>query len=283
MSDPNKILLVGESGAGKTCALASLLDAGYNVRVIDTDNGLSALRNILSDSKSKYSGEAMKRLAYVTITEPMRLVDGRIFAAKATVWPRTTSVLSHWRNDDALAGTVCDLGPVSSWTDKDVLVIDTLSTLSQGALNFHLAMNGALGAVRTQNEVRRDIGGAQQFIRALLQMLYDASVRCHVIINSHVVYVRQDGTGDLTPGENALTQGFPATIGRALSPEIPRYFNAVLMGKAVGSGLATRRKIYTVTQGNVNLKNVAPLRINAEYDQETGLADYFKAVNGVAK
>jgi hypothetical protein len=162
-------------------------------------------------------------------------------------------------------------------------VIDTLSTMSQAAVNFHLGINGAIGAIRTSNEGRRDIGAAQQLIRSMLQLLYDVSVKCHVIINSHVTYVRQDGSGDLTPGENAPTQGFPSSIGRALSPEIPRYFNAVLMAKVMGAGAATRRRIYTISQGNVNLKNVAPMRVAPEYAQESGLAEYFKAVKGETK
>lgn len=277
----NKILFEGESGSGKTCALASLLDAGYNVRVLDTDNKIDVLLNILGDSKSRYKREALSRLAYIKLFDPMRFANGLPMATKSVIWPGATQMLTKWENKDAQVGTVCDLGPLETWTENDVLVIDTVSSLARGALTFHLAINGFLGKVRTQNEARRDVGAAQQYVRVLMQTLAAANIRCHVICNTHITYVRKDGSGELTPGDNAPTQGFPSAIGRALSPELPGMFDSVLMADSVGSGVAVRRKIYTVTRGNINLKNVAPLRVRSEYDQETGLAEYFKDVKGV--
>lgn len=277
---PFKTLFMGESGSGKTCALASLLQAGYNVRMLDLDNGVDALKDILTDPKSKYSKDCIGRLAYITLTERMRFAGGRIIPANATVWAKSMGMLDKWKNDNPDLGTICDFGPAAKWTAREVLVIDTLGNLATGALNFHLQMNGALGMVRTQNEGRRDIGVAQQYITTLIQYLYDVGLKCNVIVNTHITYVKQDGSGDLTPGENAPTQGFPSTIGRALSPRIPGFFNTVLLGKVVGSGPVARRRIYTVTQGNVNLKNTAPLRLAPEYDQSTGLAEIFQKVLG---
>ena len=278
--NPLKLLHMGESGSGKTCALASLLDAGYFVRVLDLDNGVDALKNLITDPKTKYKPNSIERLDYITLTEPMRFANGRIIPAKASVWSKSMGMLDNWKNENPQFGTICNHGPVSKWDERHVLCIDTLGNLATGALNFHLQMNGALGAVRTQNEGRRDIGVAQQYITTLVQYLYDVSLRCNVIINTHITYVKQDGTGDLTPGENAPTQGFPSTIGRALSPRVPGFFNTVLMSKVVGSGQGSRRRIYTISQGNVNLKNTAPLRVAPEYDQTTGLAEIFRTVLG---
>jgi len=276
-ASPIKALFMGESGSGKTCALASLLDAGYKVRVLDLDNGIETLKHLLSSEKSRYKRDCLDRLAYITLTEPMRFAQGRIIPAKATVWQSAMTMLDNWRNAKPELGTVCDLGSASKWGSDTVLVIDTMSTLSNAALNFHLAMQGALGQVRSQNEARRDIGVAQQLIRTLCQYLSDISLHCNVLVNCHIVYVKQDGTGDLTPGEKAPTQGFPAAIGRALSPEIPRYFNAVLLCASAGG---QRKVIHTMTQANINLKTTAPHSVAAMYEQPTGLAEYFKAVRG---
>jgi Tfp pilus assembly pilus retraction ATPase PilT len=38
-----KILVAADSGSGKTGSLASLVDAGFNLRILDFDNGLSVL------------------------------------------------------------------------------------------------------------------------------------------------------------------------------------------------------------------------------------------------
>ena len=40
-----KIMLIGHSGAGKTGALTSLVQAGYKLRILDMDQGLDALVN----------------------------------------------------------------------------------------------------------------------------------------------------------------------------------------------------------------------------------------------
>ena len=53
---PAKILLIGKSGAGKTGALASLVAAGYNLRIIDTDKGVRPLRSLLTDPHYPYAG-----------------------------------------------------------------------------------------------------------------------------------------------------------------------------------------------------------------------------------
>jgi hypothetical protein len=278
IAPPIKALFMGESGSGKTCALASLLDAGYQVRVLDLDNGIDTLKHLLTSEKSKYKKDCLSRLSYITLTEPMRFAQGRIIPAKATVWQSAMTMLDKWSNSKAELGTICDLGSASKWGPDTVLVIDTMSTLSNAALNFHLAMQGALGAVRSQNEGRRDIGVAQQLIRTLCQYLSDVSLRCNVLVNCHIVYVKQDGSGDLTPGEKAPTQGFPAAIGRALSPEIPRYFNAVLLCASAGG---QRKVIHTMTQANINLKTTAPHSIAPMYEQPTGLAEYFRAVRGL--
>ena len=45
-----KLLIEGDSGSGKTGALASLVKAGYKLRILDMDNGLDALKQTIHDS-----------------------------------------------------------------------------------------------------------------------------------------------------------------------------------------------------------------------------------------
>jgi hypothetical protein len=44
-SEFTKLLLEGDSGSGKTGSLASLVAAGFKLRVLDMDNGLDSLAN----------------------------------------------------------------------------------------------------------------------------------------------------------------------------------------------------------------------------------------------
>lgn len=269
-----KLLLVGDSGVGKTGALMSLAAAGYKLRIIDFDNGVDILRGYCTDEKSPYlklNPKVAENIVFETLADPMKNLNGKLVPAKAQAWARMTGLLQHWK------GEGYDLGPVASWDTDCVLVIDSLSMACDAAMNYHLAINGALGATRTQNEGRRDIGQVQNMIRELLKLLYEQSIRCNVIVMAHITMV--DEMGGRPEGEaSGPIRGYPSAVGRALSPHIPRWFNTVLYANVVGTGPGARHRIYTRSQGYVNVKTSAPLKVAPEYPLETGLADYFKAV-----
>lgn len=276
-----KLLLLGESGSGKTGALASLAGAGFNLRILDLDNGIDVLYNYLRDPKSSYPKEALDRVTAVTLTEKMRNINGAVVPASATVWPKAMALLTEWKDTDA-AGQPISLGKLETWGENDVLVIDSLTMLSTAAMNFQLSLQGKLMGGTTQNEHRRLIGAAQQAVENMLMLLYDSSVKCNIVVTSHIVFV--DEQGAMASGTDAngasLTPkiGYPSALGKALSPRIPRYFNSMLLAQTIGSGAATRHKIFTVSQGVVGAKSSAPLKVLRDYPLETGLADYFKAI-----
>ena len=291
-STVTKLLYCGDSGTGKTGSLAALAAAGYRLRIIDTDNGLDVLRAYLTDPKSQYllaNPKAAENVHFVTLTEKMRNINGRITPATARVWPQVLDMLDHWRvkDTDASGKTILtegkptyaeDLGKPTSWGSQEVLVLDTLTSLGTAAYNYHCSMNGRLGASPQGNEWRRDIGATQSMLEGLLQLLSDTSLGCNVILNSHLTYVQDEDAPAMADGTGGLKTGYPSAIGKALSPKIPRYFNTVLLAKTTGFGASTKHKIFTSSQGQVDLKSTNPLRVAKEYDLATGLADYFKAV-----
>lgn len=271
--------------SGKTGALMSLAAAGYNLRILDFDNGIDIIKGYCTSKQSSYLRDCpgiADRIDYLTLTDTMKNVAGQIYPIKAVAWQRGITALDHWKEYAEDGKTlVRDLGKLTSWTPQDVLVIDSLTMLAQAALNFHLGMNGKLGTTRTQNEARRDIGAAQNLLRRLLEMLYDESVKCNVIVISHITMVTEQGLGPQgqeTGNDPDSARGYPSAIGRALSPLIPRYFNSVLEADVVGHGASAKHKIYTRTRGNVLVKTSAPLSVKSEYPLESGLAEYFKAV-----
>lgn len=261
-ANTTKMLYIGNSGAGKTGSLASLASAGYNLRIVDLDNGLDVLKNLLTAGNTTYDKAAVERVQFITVTDPLRNVGGRLVPKQPTVWSRTVALLQNWVDPE----TKESLGPISSWGPQDILVIDSLSMLSNAALQFVLGMNGRLG----QRPQLQDWGAGQDLIESLVQMLYDESVKCNVIITSHITFIG--------PEDNQV--GYPNTLGKALPPKLGRYFNTVLMARSTGQGAGLRRKILTNTSGIVELKNTAPTKVKPEYPLETGLADYFAAVRG---
>src|SRR5271167_481522 len=260
-----KLLLVGDNGSGKTGALASLASAGYSIRILDLDNGIDVLRSLLTDPKyisgpaAIYKSDSIERIDFETITDPMKSVAGKLMPSKATAWQRAVGLLDNWKTSSS------DFGPLTTWTSKDVLVIDSLTFICNAAMQFVLSMNARLG----QQPHQSDWYQGQQLIEGLCQKLFDEAIKCNVVINCHVTYIGEDGSP---------LKGYPATLGKALSPKIGSYFNAILMAKTVGK----TRKILTNTSGIIELKNTSPGRVQAEYPIETGLADYFAAVRASA-
>lgn len=250
-----KMLLIGDSGAGKTGSLVSLAKAGYNLRILDLDNGLDIVANLL-----RADTVAADRVEFETLTDKMRPVGNKLIPAKATVWERAIKMLESWKTSDGR-----ELGPVTSWGSKDVLVIDGLTMIAQAAMDFVLSMNARLG----QKPHQSDWFDAQLMLEGLLRMLYDENVKCNVIVISHITYIGED---------NGPQHGYPSSLGKALSPKIGRYFNSALMVKSTGAGANFKRQIHTNTVGLVELKNSNPLRVKPSYPIETGLADYFKDV-----
>lgn len=262
-----KLLFIGNSGAGKSGALASLAAAGYNLRIVDVDNGLDVLANLLRDPKGGYGSEALGRVEYETITDKMKPgPGGKLIPSKATVWTRAMGLMSNWKTETA------DFGPLESWGTNDILVIDSLTMLSTAALNMILMLNNRLGGRVEQS----DWYSAQQLVEGMCQMLYNEAVKCNVIITSHIKFL----------GPENMEVGYPNTLGKALPPVIGRYFNTTLLAKTTGQGAGQKRRILTRTSGQVELKNTAPLNVKEEYPLETGLADYFRDVRtppGVSK
>ena len=58
-----KLLIEGDSGSGKTGALASLVGAGYKLRILDMDNGLDSLKSfVMKDCPDKIDNVEFRTL-----------------------------------------------------------------------------------------------------------------------------------------------------------------------------------------------------------------------------
>lgn len=255
-----KLLVMGDPGSGKTGALASLAHAGYNLRIVDLDNGLDVLKNVLMDPKSPYDKEAYKRVKYVTITEKALKISARggmEIPAGATVWNRLSQTLNNFEG----------LGPISKWTERDVLILDSMTLAGIAAFNFAKTTNLPAPGQKSVDS-RMTYFHAQSYLEYLMQCLYADDVGCNIIVNSHITFI-----GD----ENEVLHGYPTTIGRALSGKIGRYFNSVLHMKTEGRN----HRLYTVPLAvKVELKSSAPLRVKDSYDIKFGLAEYLRDVQG---
>jgi hypothetical protein len=275
-----KLLLMGDSGTGKTGALCSLVTAGYKLRILDLDNGLDIVASYLTNKDSIYQPQiAAKKInlaeavIYETITEKMKNVNGKIMPASATVWTRTVNMLEKWKSRDGQ-----ELGAPRSWDQDTILVLDSLTFLAKAALDFIQSLNGRLGNDTPGFDLQRDINQAQTLLENLLRLLYDDAFLPNVVVISHLTYRNPDGTD--REDKNVSKKGYPSALGVALSPRIPRYFNTTLLSETSGIGSTAKRMIKTQPQGAIDLKTQAPLKVKGSYPIETALGDIFTALRG---
>jgi hypothetical protein len=252
-----KALYLGDSGTGKTGSLASLVEAGYNLRVLDFDNGLDILASMLPADK-------LSSVIYETCTDKFKTVGGKVIVdGVPKAFSKAMNLLTNWKTDDQ------DLGSVSTWTSNDVLVIDSLTHCGKAAMRQALALGNRLN----QHPHQSDWGVAQGMLEDMISLLCSEAVPCNVLILAH-----WDNFGDTDEKGQPVgpQRGLPISLGKALSPRIPTYFNSTILAKRIGIGAGARRRIYTVPQDSIELKSSAPKSVKAEYELPTGLAEFFR-------
>lgn len=250
-----KMLFIGDSGTGKTGALTSLVKAGYSLVILDFDNGLDILVNMLREEPN--ADELLSRVTYETCTDKFKSVGGQLVPdGQPKAFTKAMKLLTSWKTEDE------DLGPASTWDDKTILVTDSLTMMSNAAFRY-------VDFINNFKDPRQTYGETMKLIESALGMLYSDSIKCNVIITSHIAYI---------DAEDGMTKGYPSSVGKALSPKIPRYFNTILQAKIKGGGANAKRVISTVPDGSIQVKTAtAPGKLPKEMELATGLAEFFKA------
>jgi hypothetical protein len=252
-----KLLIEGDSGSGKTGALTSLVTAGYKLRILDFDNGLETLKQFVfrecPDKAANVEFRTLRDKRKATALGP--IIDGQ---PKAFI--EGLKMLDRWRykTDE---GEEVDYGVPATWGPEVIFVLDTLTFLSDAAYDWAepLTPTGKSG----DKDKRATYYMAQQAVENVLALLTSESFRCNVIVNSHIRYVdNPDGT----------RKGYPTSVGSALGPTIPRYFNSVALCQTSPAG---KRTIQTVATAMIDLKNPKPFAMAPSYSIETGLAQFF--------
>lgn len=250
-----KLLLCGDSGCGKTGSLVSLVKDGYKLFILDFDNGLDFFVNLVR----KECPDKLANVHYKTLVDEYGFGPSGAFVKKADAFTKGMNLIGKWKEDD---GT--DLGGAYTWGPDVILVVDSLSLLSRAAMHQTLALNNRLQTGPEQ----RDWNVAQTSVENALASLFSESVKCNVIVTAHVTQIED---------ANGIPQGFPATLGKSLSPRIPRYFNTMLYCKTSGVGANKKRIIRTAPDGTLMVKHSVAEGLPVELPIETGLSTFFKA------
>jgi hypothetical protein len=254
-SEYTKLLLMGDSKSGKTGSLASLVAAGFKLRILDFDNGLDGLAQVIKKDNPKL----LEAVEFRTLRDKMKSTPlGPIVDGTATAFIEGVRMLDHWKYEDV------DLGSPSAWGKDCILVVDSLTFMADAAFNFREPL-----VPRSKDgkyDVRAVYKDSQDAIESVLALLTSGSFRSNVIVISHVRYVdNPDGT----------KKGYPTAVGSALSPSIPRYFNSVALAI---TGPGGKRQIQTAATAMIDLANPASFKMLPTLPIETGLATFFSTL-----
>lgn len=242
-----KLLLIGESGSGKTGSLASLVGAGYKLRILDMDNGLDTLVSVVKRSFP----DKLANVEFETIRDKYKTTPaGPLIDGVPNAFTRALGLLDKWG----------PLGSPSSWGSDTICVLDSFTFFSDAAFNWASALNP------TAKDKRQIYYAAQSAVENVLALLTGESFKTNVIVISHIRYT------DMPDGSK---RGYPTAVGSALGPTIPAYFNSTALCQSQAGG---KRTIKTVSNAMIDLKNPAAFKMLPELPIETALATFFKTV-----
>lgn len=249
-----KMLLIGNSGVGKTGSLASLPAAGYRLFIMDFDNGLDILRDpaILDP---KYHPQVF----FKTFNDPSNLANPKLAVPRAAL--EAAKAMNDWSEKE---GEVTkSLGGPAKWGPQDVLVIDSLTFWGQALMRQVLFMNKRAGEQPWQS----DWGEAIRMQEDTIGALYSDSIKCNVIIMAHLAPIEEKSTG--------MSRLYPSALGSKLPPKVGRYFNNMVLMERKATG---DRVFKTKGTAVIDLKTSKPTKIPAE--MPANMAEFFKLARG---
>lgn len=217
-----KVLLLGDSGTGKTYSIRTLIDAGLFPLCLFTENSFDVLGDLPPDKIAwKYvppytedlsslieMSERIGQMSYEAIT---RTQDTKRF--QGSPWMKMLRALMDFEDDR----TGRKFGNIATWGTDKVLVIDSLSGLTAASRQNVAGNRPALSPP--------DYGLAQRQLEGLINQVC-TSFRCHFLLIAHAERELDPVLG----GQKIMA----STIGKALAPTIPRYFTDVILAKRSG-------------------------------------------------
>lgn len=218
------VLLMGPSGTGKTHSIRTLVNTGLEVFCLFLEPGLETLIGSFADNgekvppnlhwhyiqpKTQGFGQLQKTADAISrfdLSGLARMKD--MERSKNNTMYRLYEVLNDFEDQR----TKKKFGPVDSWTNGVVLVIDSMSALNR------IIMEMVIGTKPVKDMA--DWGIAQQAFMSILHKL-TSGCQCHFVLIAHV----ERETDQIMGGIKLL----PSALGKAITGQIGQPFSDVIL------------------------------------------------------
>lgn len=241
---PPRILLCGEAASGKTGALAQLANAGYRVMIHDFDQNTRVIGSYLRDNAAD---------VYVSTYAAAKISGTNLFAGTGSATKqaldamrRFCKMLEHWKVDGGE-----DLGPCTSWTAKDVVVVDSGTFLGE------LLLLAAQEDPEAKRDGRSLYNVAGKYYGAILDHLTGNKMGATVIMLTHIM---QTGDTDDQGKIIGKARDVPVGVGVKFSKKMQTYFSDIWHLEVDRAG---NRTFKTAATDKASLRTSAPTLIKA--------------------
>jgi hypothetical protein len=287
--DSLRIMIGGWPKGGKTGAIVALLNAGYQVRMLDYEGNTDVLLNFAKPA-------ALKNLDIATFQDKETSDGTTAFdsdaSAKEMAYSRALQQMKDWVTDDG-KGNKISLGPSYKWGNDTVVVVDNLTRLGEASYKRARRM---LGKKAGQSDIKV-WGLAVEEEVAFLKWLARKTNKFHLVVLAHWQMLgpdipmssqnEQEEIKDLKTQiatERAAmlpTKLFPKGITKENSRNVNSLFPVLLEAKRVVNGSKVKRVLLTETDEEIDLAFPVP-GADKEYPISTGLATIFELLGAKA-
>lgn len=279
-----RLLYLGAPKSGKTGSLAAAANAGWKIRYLDFDGNADTLLNFTAPANRKNIEiiPCLDEYKMVQKAGKESMEQTLVYASKPSAWKSFMDAMSVWPTDQSKP---------SEWEPtKNILVIDSMTTLALSKINLSVYSDGREGKRRNFN----DYDSVQNDILKLTSLL-KVYIKCPVFIMAHLqlTSANLDVDEDITNQEiraklyeeklkiaaKTPMQWGPVTMGKALTNTLAAHFNGTILAEA---NHLLGRKIFLQPKEGLNLGVPFPLltkdqKIIKELPLETGVKEILDA------
>lgn len=219
-----KVLLMGDSGTGKSTSLQSLVDLGITPFVVATEQNFMQVNKEFLGKTMHYKYIAGEQTSTVEgVIQMLTKINNLSYELLCKTFDPTKSAHNKLIEIPMTFNKfVCDCcgkdwGMVTKWNTDRAWVLDSFSGASEMAFSL------VIGNKPVRD--RPDYQVAQNALRSILSIAYN--LRCMFVLITHL-----DKEPDPTTGAYILTV---KTVGQKLGPDLPRSFSDCIRARRDGS------------------------------------------------